>query len=250
MGRFLEALQQRDSALHLEASVAGSGVGTRPGLAPVKIAPLPSLQSVPTDLARQGAINRLSEQLAALTAVREPVRILIAGCRPGDGTSTLTAGIAIDMSQRLGLSTILVDAHLRHPTLHHLMLRSETSAASGSGGLSTKARSTTWPRLDLASAAAAPDVRTLAAEFDSLLEGYSLAIIDLGVVRLDPTVLSFARPGDPVLLCARYGHTERRELSTSVQVLSAANRPVTGVIFNGVRSSIPNFVRRILAIGG
>lgn len=255
MGRFYKAIQQKESELHPvqeERELAPRAITEelRPAVNASKVTPLPALQSVPAEVAREGSINRLTEQLSALTAAQNPVRVLVSGCRTGDGTSTLAAGLAIDMSQRLGLNTILFDAHLRHPTLHHLMLRSEAGSASGSGGLSTRPRATGWPRLDLASAAGTTDLRAVGSELEELVSDYAMVVIDLGVVRLEPGVLSFARPGDPILLCVRYGHTLRRELFTSVRMLNAANRPVSGVVFNAVRSSVPERIRRILGIGG
>lgn len=246
MGTFLKAIQVTHSPGNEVGDASDTEAVAQVALAPARVTPLPALQSVPAELAREGAIGRLSEQLAALTAVQESVRILISGCRAGDGASTLAAGIAIDISQRLGLATVLVDAHLRHPTLHHLMLRSQAGAASGAVGPPAKPRSTDWPRLDLTSVASAPEPARLGAEFSELLRSYPVAIIDLGVVRLDPSVLSFTRPGDPTLLCVRYGHTRRSELFTSVRVLNAAQRPVTGVIFNGVKTSIPKPLRRVI----
>ncbi len=46
--------------------------------------------------------------------------MLVTGCRPGDGASTIAMGLALDLSQRLGLRTLLVDAHLRRPGLHKM----------------------------------------------------------------------------------------------------------------------------------
>ncbi|MGH7915457.1 MAG: hypothetical protein ACREPW_12550, partial [Candidatus Binataceae bacterium] len=84
------------------------------------LVPLPILEHVPAAVARANAIRNLTERLAPLAVVERSTRLLVTGCRPGDGASTVATAIAIDISQRLGLRTMLVDAHMRHPSLHRL----------------------------------------------------------------------------------------------------------------------------------
>ncbi len=101
--------------------------------APVK--PLIAIQVAATeyadligDLARDPALCQLSEQLAALSTREDPVRLLVSGCRPGDGASTIAAALALDLSQRLAMRTVLVEGHLRHPALRNLLARSRADA--------------------------------------------------------------------------------------------------------------------------
>src|SRR6184192_1581422 len=62
--------------------------------------PLPVAPVVPGEVARAGAIRRLNERIAPLANVGGAVRLLVSGCRPGDGASSVAAGVAIDLSQR------------------------------------------------------------------------------------------------------------------------------------------------------
>src|SRR5215469_12588269 len=87
-----------------DASLLNSGYG-----APHSLVTLPILEHVPAAVARAGAIRNLTERLAPLAVVERSTRLLITGCRPGDGASTVATAIAIDISQRLGLRTMLVD---------------------------------------------------------------------------------------------------------------------------------------------
>ena len=103
------------------------------------------------DLARDGALCRLSEQLAALGAREEPVRLLVSGCRPGDGASTVAAALALDLSQRLAMRTVLVEGHLRHPALRNLLARFAPMPADLSSASSLSSQRTAWPRLELIS---------------------------------------------------------------------------------------------------
>jgi Mrp family chromosome partitioning ATPase len=59
-------------------------------------------------------------------------------------------------------------------------------------------------------------------------------------------MLPLARPGDPVVLVVRYGHTERQELATTAGALRAANRAIAGVILNGRHDPVSKPVRRLM----
>ncbi|HXR35478.1 MAG TPA: hypothetical protein VN754_05995, partial [Candidatus Binataceae bacterium] len=87
-------------------------------------------------------------------------------------------------------------------------------------------------------------------DLNGLLRRYPVAVIDLGVIRLEPRMLFLARPDDPVLLVTRYEHTEREELERTVTLLRGTNHRVPGVILNGYKSPVPGFIRRRLGIGG
>lgn len=245
MARFNKASQRMEADLHGPGETPKSSRSSPP-IAAVKGT---ALSSVPTELAHDEAINSLTEQLSALTLSRERVCVHVVGCRVGDGASAVAAAIAFDLSQRLGLNTILVDGHLRHPSLHHLLLRADAGSAYRSGELLKRVLSTGWPRLDLAVATGVTHSSELIAEFNALLADYAIAVVDLGVARLDPTVLSFAKPGDPILLVVRQGHTERRDLITAISILAATGQSAVGVVFNAARSSIPRAIRRILGMG-
>ena len=214
-----------------------------------ELVPLPILEEAPGRVARSKAIRRLSEQLAPLAVMDNSVRLLISGCRAGDGATTVASGLAIDLSQRLGLRTICVDAHLRHPTMHRTFVPPGSANPELVLDGSLQIRATEWPRLDLATCCpvSSDDERLQQlADFEGLLNRYQAAVIDLGVPRLDARMLPLARPNDPILLVVRYGYTERSELATTVAGLRAANRPVAGVVLNGATSSVAKPLRRLL----
>lgn len=202
------------------------------------------------DLARDGALCRLTEQLAALGAREEPVRLLISGCRPGDGTSTIAAALALDLSQRLAMRTVLVEGHLRHPSLRNLLARFAPMPADLTSASSLNAQRTAWPRLELISRPPADPSKPVLDDLNGLLRRFPIAVIDLGIIRLEPRMLTLARPTDPVLVVTRYRHTRREELLTTVGVLRATNHAVSGVILNGNKSAVPRIIRRCLGFGG
>jgi Mrp family chromosome partitioning ATPase len=88
----------------------------------------------------------------------------------------------------------------------------------------------------------------LVEDLDELLMRYRLAVIDLGVVRLDPRLLALARPNDPILIVARHLHTDRAEMTATVNVLRNTGHPAAGVILNGYKSPLPALVRRLVGM--
>lgn len=213
------------------------------------LVPRPNFPNTPAAIAGLQPLRNLSERVAPRAAVENAMRLLVSGCSPGEGTSTVADALAIDLSQRLNLRTLVVDANLRSPTLHRVFEGPERKASAVllSGALQIQA--TSWPKLDLASCCFdGDDQQRIDAmrQLEGLIGTYPATIVDLGVVRLDARTLSLARAGDPVLLVVRYGLTTRTELSTTAAALGAANRAVAGVIFNGAAKPPAKSIWRLL----
>jgi len=199
------------------------------------LVPEPFSHDLSAMLARQDAIRQLSERMAPTAAVDKSCRVAITGCRPCDGASSVAAALALDLSQRLSMRTILVDANLQSPSLHRVVSPAERTVAQITLDGSLQLRMTGWPRLTLATCClnGNDDEREAAiAELEAVLSTFPAAVIDLGVARLDPRMLPLMRPADPILLVVRYGQTERKELATTAAALRAADRTVAGVILN------------------
>jgi Mrp family chromosome partitioning ATPase len=203
------------------------------------LAPIPVMGQArtPFEASHARCLQALNERVAPLAGVGHSVRLLVTGCRPGDGASTVAVGLALDLSQRLGLRTLLVDAHLRKPELHKLFPPLPGKNAPLLLGDQFVVRPSSIPRLELASClpmragAPRPDDTQ---DAEALLDGFALAVVDLGVVRLDARLLALARPTDPLVVVTRYGHTGRDELATTATALKAASRSIAGVIINAV----------------
>lgn len=209
---------------------------------------LPAARELPLEIARMGALKRLAERLAPVAALENQVRVAIVGCRRGDGASSVTTALAVDLSQRLALRVAVVDAHLLHPALHRFFTPGDEPSPIVLNSLA-QVRATAWPGLDLLSCCPpnSPEERQrLLDELETLLSRYAAAIIDLGVTRLDPRMLPLVRRSDPTLLVVRYGHTERAELASTVAALREAGRPAAGVVLNAARGPKPYLVRRLL----
>jgi Mrp family chromosome partitioning ATPase len=211
------------------------------------IVPMPVADRLLGSLAQSDEIRSLCERIAPMAVVENSVRLLVSGCSPGDGATTVAAALAFDLSQRLSLDTILVDAHLRHPSLHRIFTRGPRSPELLLDG-ALQLRPTGWPRLQLATcclSGADAERRAVLAQLEDRLAGFPAVVIDLGVTRLDSRMLPLARPGDPILLVVRYGSTRRQDVATTAIGLRAANRTLAGAILNATAASAAHPERKL-----
>jgi Mrp family chromosome partitioning ATPase len=232
-----------------EAGDTRSDVRPEPRVRPTSaIVPLPTVEGLPISVARAEALQRLTERLAPLAMTDHSMRLLLSGCRPADGVSTLASAFALDLSQRLSVRTLLVDAHLRHPSLHRIFAMPEYRQPEVVLDGALQLRSSGWPRLELANCYiddSDKEQYEILERFGNVLSHYAAVVVDLGVVRLDTRMLPLARPADPILLVARYGHTRKQELATTAAALRAANRAVAGVILNAATSPVAKSLRKL-----
>jgi Mrp family chromosome partitioning ATPase len=249
VSKYYDAMTRKQLTRPRERSVLQTSVLLDYAARSTSLISLPTLEQGPAAIARAGDLRSLSERLAPLAAVERSTRVLISGCRRGDGTSTVSAAIAIDLSQRLGLRTLLIDAHLRHPSLHHMLVSHRRSALELVLDGSLQSRSTDWPRLGLLTCCPDEDEeqRQMLGQLEGLLSDYPAIVVDLGVPRLDARMLPLARPQDPILMVVRQGQTERRELATSADALRAANRTLAGVVLNATTDPVAKPIRRFLS---
>lgn len=214
---------------------------------PLALAPVLEPQGLLESLARSRSLRNLSEQLGAASAHNGSARILMTGCRPGDGVSTLAASLALDMSQRLAARTVLVEAQPQVTSMHPFFGRAGAPTPITAPTASIAVHGTGWPRLETArpeQMALSEQPAHLVEDLDELLVRYRLAVIDLGVVRLDPRMLALARPNDPILVVVRHLSTDREEMIATVNVLRNTGHTVAGVILNAYKSPLPKLVRR------
>jgi len=190
---------------------------------------------LPGALARQQSIRQLSERIAPAAAVDRSCRVAVTGCRARDGASSMAMALALDLSQRLRIRTLLIDANLQAPGLYRLLTNGERRVQEALLEGSVQLRPTGWPRLTLATCCLEGDdiERDLVVEdLEPMLRNFPAVVIDLGVARLDPRMLTLLRPTDPIMVVVRYGQTQRNELATTAAALRSANRTVAGVILN------------------
>lgn len=253
MGKYLRALER----IHLEEDSPSKSEQVHRGAFPLRSASSVSGASVPAAppwLGTKGvfeaaALRSITERLAPLATVGDSMRLLIAGCKAGDGASTVAAALAIDLSERLSLRTLLFDGHLRRPTLDRMFAGlSQQSVAVLIDGV-VQVRQTRWPRLYVASCVDRSDEIDAArfrADLERLSTRYEAVVVDIGVPRLEPRAVALARVNDPILLVVRYGQTERCHLETTTSALQAAGRSIAGVVFNAKSQVMNERLRRFI----
>jgi Mrp family chromosome partitioning ATPase len=263
MSRYFQAMERRKTGLvpYADARNSDSRIAdfrTKPlaevvarTTKPMELAPVSAPQGLLDSIASSQSIRSLSEQLAAASARNGSARILMTGCRPGDGVSTVAAAMALDMSQRLAARTVLVEGQPRVTMMHPLFGRANSPTPATIANGSIAVQGTGYPRLETArpeNLALAEQPAQLVEDLDELLMRYRLAVIDLGVVRLDPRMLALARPEDPILVVARHLHTDREEMIATVNILRTTGHPAAGVILNAYKSPLPELVRRLVGM--
>ena len=196
------------------------------------------------DLFESEGIGMIAEPVAAMARLTGHSRVLIAGCRQGDGASTVAGALALDLATRLAVDTLLVGADGTAGAYP-----AETKA--GANGRPTRINPSGLAHLwsarcariaDAASSSERPvngdraDQADLIEALGQAMGRYRAAVVDLGVLRADARMLALARPDDPVLVVARYGCSRRDELAATFAVVNLAQRRIGGVILNGYES--------------
>lgn len=251
MSRYFQAMERRKTGLVPYTDTKSKPLSEVARTQPIALVPILEAQGLLDSIASSRAVRNLSEQLGAASAYNGPARILMTGCRPGDGVSTVAAAMALDLSQRLAARTVLVEGQSHVTAMHPFFGRAGVPTPTTAAGTSIAVQGTGWPRLETArpeQMAAGDHPARMLEDMDELLARYRLAVIDLGVVRLDPRMLALARPNDPILVVARHLRTDRAEMIATVNLLRNTGHPVAGVILNGYKSPLPALVRRLIGM--
>ena len=207
-------------------------------------------------LAHLKGIHRITESFAGVANVMGDARLAIAGCAAGDGCSSVAAAIALDLTQRLNVRTLLVDGNICRPKVANMFANRKTPilAWESKTGVEIQSergivdRSSDWGKLEVAAVTSALEKSepALLDEVNDRISAFPAAVLDLGAVRLDARTLALVRPKDVVLLVVRSGFTERSDLLATINLFSNIGRPVKGVILNATASAIPRWILRLL----
>jgi Mrp family chromosome partitioning ATPase len=215
----------------------------------------PSDNLVPPALARLRGIRRITESFGGVASVSGGARLAITGCAAGDGCSSVAAAIALDLTQRLNVRTLLVDGNICRPRIVKMFANQKTPILALEARIGVElqsagivVRSSNWAKLEVATVSPVPGKSEPASleELNDIVGTFPAAVIDLGAVRLDPRTLPLVRPDDPVLLVVRCGHTERSDLVATINLFSNIGRPVRGIVLNATESAIPRWIQNLL----
>jgi exopolysaccharide/PEP-CTERM locus tyrosine autokinase len=185
---------------------------------------------------RTQVLQRLNENDWNVLAVTSPGE--------GEGKSLTALNLAISLSMEVNYTVLLVDANLRHPSLHNLL------GLSNDKGLSDYLRHNTplselflHPRgidhltllpggsamLNSAEMLNSPKMSQLVNELKNRYAG-RIVIFDLPPVLSAADAMAFSPYVDATLLVVEDGKTRRKELQHTLELLSSSN--VLGTVLN------------------
>lgn len=201
------------------------------------------------------------------SAVAEAVRalrgvLIVSGARPGrpagprvlavtsalpsEGKTTVAVSLARSMASS-GLSVLLIDADLRHPTVAHLIWNRTTidrglaTAVSERLALDEVVQSDERSSLRVLPAENPPGLaapqdllgsESMADLIQLALETYDCIVIDTPPIGVVTDAATVATMSDAVIMVTRWQKTPVAALRSSVALLRAARAPLAGVVLN------------------
>jgi capsular exopolysaccharide synthesis family protein len=168
--------------------------------------------------------------------------IQVTSANPGDGKSTLAANLAIALSSS-GKRTLLVDADLRRPRVHHLFGLSNDVGLSSiilGDDVPDAIRSCSIPDLHILTAGPSiesPAELLLAPRFGELLsllrEQYDFVIVDSPPLLAVTDPSAIAAHSDGVIMVVRVNKRSRPDSRRACEILQLIGARVLGVVVNG-----------------
>ena len=189
------------------------------------------------------AIRLLRINLEIASTGSQIKTLAISSPGPGEGKSTIAANLAVALAQT-GVSTMLIDADLRRPTLHQIFdVPNEqglsTSLVHADESWQLLAIQTSIPNLKLIPSGPIPpnpaDLLSLD-RFRRLLqeigETTEMVILDSPAVEAGTDALVIAANVNGILLVCRSGETRLDALRWAIEALRPAGARVLGVVLN------------------
>lgn len=172
-------------------------------------------------------------------------RIMITSATPGAGKSLTAGNLALALAQA-SKNTLLVDADLRRPMIHHLF-----GNANLSGLTTALTRPAEWenyvqrgPIANLSILTSGPippnpsellSSVTMMSLAGQLSQTYDIVVFDTPPVVSFTDAVALSQTMDGVLLVVRAGHTSRKSDIKGKERLSQVNARVLGVVLNDVQ---------------
>jgi polysaccharide biosynthesis transport protein len=175
-----------------------------------------------------------------------PVAIMITSPNPSEGKSTISANLAISLAID-GRKVLLIDADMRHPSLHKFFsvpsMPGLSDAMTGSASLQDIIRPTAIPNLSIISAGPTPPnpVSLLGSDIfrdtlASLREEFQHIIIDTPPTLGMPDSRILSPFIDAAILVLKYHSTSREAGRAARQLLSQVHTKLIGLVLNQVSS--------------
>jgi capsular exopolysaccharide synthesis family protein len=176
----------------------------------------------------------------------QPIKtLLVTSAIPGEGKSTTSANLGISFAQ-LGLKVLLVDADLRHPSLHQAF-----HISAEVGLIDILLRGANWQKvlqdtkmenLKILPTGRKPhnpsellSTNTMKKLIDSFKDAFDIVIFDAPVVLSIPDVEIISPRMDSVLLVHDIEKSNKELVIAAKKILERAKSHVIGIVFNNVK---------------
>lgn len=198
------------------------------------------------------SINTLRTRVEKEMKLKKYHSLMVTSSIPGEGKSTISANLAISLSQR-SKKVLLVDLDLRHPSLHKLFGITEVKKGivdflKGKAGFDDVVYTDFLENLDLVcggKSVANPSAILSSAAMKKLLEEvkdyYDYIIIDTPPSAMISDALAIADKVDSVLYIARQDYVKTRHLREGLGLLAGTETEILGCVLNYAEAGITHY---------
>lgn len=174
-------------------------------------------------------------------------KVLITSTIPQEGKSTVSANLACTLARRMQQRTLLVEGDVRRPTLSQIFglerIPGICECLQGERNLMTSVYHLEGPDLWILPSGSAPNnplellqSARLPAMMDQLAAWFDWIVIDSPPVMPLADTSVWMRLADGILLVARQGITEKRQLQSGLEALES--KKLIGALLNGSKSAV------------
>jgi len=182
--------------------------------------------------------------------------VAVSSANPGEGTTSVAVGIALAAARNSGTSALVLETDMQHPRL--------AEACGLARGVGLREYLAGEAELDRVIQPMVPNVWLLPAgaptsnpgplirsqrfqELMKILHGrYQTIIVDVPPLLTSSHAVLIANQADSLVLVARAGRTHIQDAAKALAV--AGDVPVKGMILNGTRSWLPDWLTRFLCM--
>ncbi len=198
-----------------------------------------------------------AKKTATGKTTRNGYALAFAGCRPGDGASTMAFNFASAFAANSSRSVILVDGNLHDPVLHHQFTVKKKKGLSdlvmGRMDVDDVVTEVTTGRYyflqagaSVANPVAVYESPAFAALMEKLREKYDLVIIDAPPLVESPEALVLASGVDGVIMVLQAEETRWQEARSARDDLASIGIPLLGAVLNKKQLVIPDVIARLV----